>query len=101
MSEVTELRALDRESNFELGVEARFPLDLTPTKPTMWEAYEASLVQTWDPEDGSLWSDFDLSQYTAGERAAGALIWSHRAWVEHSAIAESEAVLVRVTSNIA
>ncbi|HIK97926.1 MAG TPA: hypothetical protein EYG13_00045 [Dehalococcoidia bacterium] len=96
MSEVTELRALDREANFELGIETRFPLDLTSTKPTMWEAYEASLVQTWDPEDESLWSDFDLGEYTAGERAAGALIWSHRAWVEHSAIAESEAVLVRV-----
>ena len=96
MSEVIELTALDRESNFELGVEARFPLDLTSTKPTMWEAYEASLVQAWDPEDESLWSDFDLSQYTSGERVAGALVWSHRAWVEHSAIAESEAVLVRV-----
>ena len=95
MSEVTELRALDPESNFELGIEARFPLDLTSTKPTMWEAYEASLVQTWDPEDESLWSDFDFDQYTAGERAAAALVWSHRAWVEHSAIAESEAVLVR------
>ena len=95
MSEVTELRALDPESNFELGIEARFPLDLTSTKPTMWEAYEASLVQSWDPEDESLWSDFDFDQYTAGERAAAALVWSHRAWVEHSAIAESEAVLVR------
>ena len=95
MSEATELRALDRESNFELGIEARFPLDLTSTKPTMWEAYEASLVQTWDPEDESLWLDFDFGRYTAGERAAGALVWSHRAWVEHSAIAESEAVLVR------
>jgi hypothetical protein len=95
MSEVTELGALDPESNFELGIEARFPLDLTSTKPTMWEAYEASLVQSWDPEDESLWSDFDFDRYTAGERAAGALVWSHRAWVEHSAIAESEAVLVR------
>jgi len=96
VSEVTELKAIERESAFELGAEVRFPLDLSSTKPMMWAAYEASLVQVWDPEDESLWVDFDLGQYTAEERTAGALVWSHRAWVEHSAIEESEAVLVRM-----
>lgn len=95
MAEIAELAALDRESNFELGTEARFPLDLTSTKPSMWEAYEAALEQAWDPEDQSLWPDFDGSGYSTEAAEAGALVWSHRAWVEHSAIAESEAVLVR------
>lgn len=90
-----EVAALDRESHFELGIEARFPLDLTSSRPPMWQAYEASLDEVWDPEDQSLWEGLDADRYTPEARRAAALVWSHRAWVEHSAIAESEAVLVR------
>ena len=95
MIETAELAAIDRESYFELGVEARFPLHLTSTRPSMWQAYEASLDEVWDPEDQTIWNGFDADRYAPEARQAAALVWSHRAWVEHSAIAESEAVLVR------
>lgn len=95
MSSAGELIALDSTSTFELGVEHRFPLDLTSTRPSTWEAYESSLVDVWDPEDDAWWVNFEPGQYSAEAREAGALVWSHHTWVEHSAIAESEAVLVR------
>jgi len=95
VSDAGELVALDSTSTFELGVEHRFPLDLTSTRPSTWEAYESSLVDVWDPEDDTWWVDFEPDQYSAEAREAGALVWSHHTWVEHSAIAESEAVLVR------
>ena len=47
------------------------------------------------PKTQSLWVDFDPERFSDADREAGALVWSHRAWVEYSAIAESEAVLVR------
>ena len=61
----------------------------------MWQAYEASLDEVWDPEDPTVWNGFDAGRYAPEARRSAALVWSHRAWVEHSAIAESEAVLVR------
>jgi hypothetical protein len=87
--------ARDRGRPFQLGTEQRFPLDLTARTPLQWEAYETALREAWDPEDERLWADFDPAIHSAPDRAAGALVWSHRAWVEYPAIAESEAVLIR------
>lgn len=84
---------LDRTDAFRIGVEQRFPLDLTSANPTVWDAYETALIEAWDPEDDVLWDGFDPGDI--GAREAAALVWSHRAWVEYPAIAESEAVLIR------
>ncbi len=95
MAEVNELLAVGRSAAFELGTENRFPLVLTSTKSAIWEAYESALTEVWDPEDETHWADLDPASFTAAQRQAAALVWSHRAWVDHAAMAESEAVLVR------
>lgn len=95
MSISTEALARDREQNFVLGDEHRFPLVLTGTVPSQWDAYESAIQQVWDPEAEAPWEGFDPDLFTADQREAGALVWSHRAWIDYPAIAESEAVLVR------
>jgi hypothetical protein len=91
-------RAVDRSEPFELGAERRFPLDLRPARPTMWEMYEEALRHTWDPDDARHWQDAaaELGRADGDERAAAALVWSHRAWIEFTGVAESEALLVRL-----
>jgi hypothetical protein len=95
MSVSAEAVARDRDRDFVLGTEDRFPLDLSGTNSPKWAAYESAIQHVWDPEDASLWVGFDPERFSDADREAGALVWSHRAWVEYLAIAESEAVLVR------
>ncbi len=95
LPEVSELLAVDRREDFELGTEDRFPLDLTSSRSQLWTAYEAALTEAWDPEDDKLWAGFDPVGFSSAECEAGALVWSHRAWVDHGAMVESAAVLVR------
>ncbi len=92
----SDTHALDRERPFQLGTEHRFPLDLTASQAPIWDAYELALREVWDPEDDALWDGFEPGAHSETDRRAGGLVWSHRAWVDFTAIAESEAVLVRV-----
>ncbi|MCP4903497.1 MAG: hypothetical protein P8J50_16415 [Acidimicrobiales bacterium] len=92
----SDAQSLDREQPFQLGTEHRFPLDLTASQAPIWDAYELALRETWDPEDDALWDGFEPGAHSETDRRAGGLVWSHRAWVDFTAIAESEAVLVRV-----
>lgn len=95
MTTSLETIARDRDQEFVLGSEERFPLRLTSSEAPQWDAYETSIREVWDPEDVELWSGFDPAAFSAEDRAAGALVWSHRAWTEYPAIAESEAALIR------
>lgn len=95
MTTSAEAVARDRDHAFLLGAEARFPLDLTGSVPAQWAAYEEAIDEVWDPENSTLWDGFEPELLAPRDRAAGALVWSHRTWVEYPAIAESEAVLVR------
>ncbi|MEQ8718677.1 MAG: hypothetical protein RIE08_13790 [Acidimicrobiales bacterium] len=95
MTASAETTALDLTRPFRLGTEQRFPLDLTSSSATVWDAYETALREVWDPEDEALWKGFDVATYDEATRAGGALVWSHLAWIEFPAIAESEAVLIR------
>jgi hypothetical protein len=95
MAPSVETAALDRERPFRIGAERRFPLHLTFAVPPIRDAYERSLVEAWDPEDEAHWTGFDPREHDESARRAGASVWSHLAWVEFPAIAESEAVLVR------
>lgn len=97
---MTAIDARNREVPFELGTERRFPLDLESSVPPIWDAYERSLTEVWDPESDVLWDGFDASALDDDRRAAGALTWSHLAWVEFPAIAESEAVLIRACLDV-
>ena len=92
--------ARNREVPFELGIERRFPLDLESSVPPIWDAYERSLTEVWDPESEVLWDGFEAATLSDDTRAAGALTWSHLAWVEFPAIAESEAVLIRACLDV-
>jgi hypothetical protein len=96
MTQRPDLLATDRVRPFGLGTENRFPLDLQPSRPAVWEAYEQSLTQRWDPEDPMFWNASEIESCDLEERRAAALVWSHRAWVEFTGIAESEALLVRI-----
>ncbi|NOX29155.1 MAG: hypothetical protein GXP35_03755 [Actinobacteria bacterium] len=95
MNGVNELLAVDRSHDFKLGIEDRFPLDLTSTVAQQWAAYESALTDVWDPENEVLWAGFDPASSSPTEREAGASVWSHRAWIDHGSMVESEAVLVR------
>jgi len=95
MTTSTEVLARDRDHEFILGSEERFPLRLTSSSAPRWDAYEMAIREVWDPEDDDVWSGFDPAAFSPEDRAAGALVWSHRAWIEYPAIAESEAVLIR------
>jgi hypothetical protein len=82
-------------SRFVLPEEQRYPLDLTSRLADVRRLYEEAAGDRWDPE-----TDVDLSAVGTGlddaARRAGALVWSHRAWLEYRGIAESEAALVRL-----
>ncbi len=77
-----------------LPEEQRYPLDLTSRLADVRSLYEEAARDRWDPED------VDISTVGVGlsedARRAGALVWSHRAWLEYRGIAESEAALVRL-----
>jgi hypothetical protein len=77
-----------------LPEEQRYPLDLTSRLADVRRLYEEAARDRWDPED------VDLSTVGTGvsepARRAGALVWSHRAWLAYRGIAESEAALVRL-----
>ena len=87
--------ARDRDQEFKLGTEQRFPLNLTGQIESAWSAYETAIREVWDPEDPVHWTEFDPTSFDQSARMAGALVWSHRTWIDFPAIAESEAVLVR------
>jgi hypothetical protein len=78
-----------------LPEEQRYPLDLTSHLTDVRRLYEEAARDRWDPE-----VDVDLTGVGAGlspeARRAGALVWSHRAWLEYRGIGESEAALVRL-----
>jgi hypothetical protein len=106
----TEAAAVRPGVVFELGTEQRYPLDLVSRSATIRQLYLDASADRWDPE-----TDVDLAELAdltgvsedgiengaekgteAAQRRAGALVWSHRAWLEYRGIRESEAALVRM-----
>lgn len=91
----TEASALIPGRATEMPVEQRYPLDLVSRLGDVRQLYLDASADRWDPE-----TDIDLSglgsEATEVQRAAGALVWSHRAWLEYRGIGESEAALVRM-----
>ncbi len=59
------------------------------------QLYLDATADRWDPE-----TDIDLTGFgdgaTEAQRRSGALVWSHRAWLEYRGIGESETALVRM-----
>jgi hypothetical protein len=77
-----------------LPEEQRYPLDLTSRLADVRRLYEDAARDRWDPEDVDLATVGAATPEAA--RRSGALVWSHRAWLEYRGIAESEAALVRL-----
>lgn len=76
-------------------VERRFPLDLSDSIDAIRELYEAGKRSRWDPERDVPWAELDLSRHSQPVREAARRVWSRRAWIEYTGLAETPALLIR------
>ncbi len=77
-------------------VESRFPLELKRSIDSIRELYEIGKQQRWNPETDIAWPAFKPEHYDAATRDAARLVWSRRAWIEYSGLAETPAILIRL-----
>ncbi|MET4576645.1 hypothetical protein [Ottowia thiooxydans] len=78
-----------------LMVERRFPLDLHRSIQSIRELYETGKQRRWSPVKDIDWSKLDLSTYSPAALQAAQQIWSRRAWLEYTGLAETPALLIR------
>ncbi|MEO8858860.1 MAG: hypothetical protein ABI343_17900 [Burkholderiaceae bacterium] len=78
-----------------LNVERRFPLDLRQSDHAIRALYEEAKAGHWIPNTDLPWDTFDANAFDAGQRSAAARVWSRRAWIEYTGIAETPALLIR------
>lgn len=78
-----------------LTVERRFPLDLRQSDQAIRALYEEAKSGHWIPATDVPWDSFDASAFDAEQRAAAARLWSRRAWIEYTGMAETPALLIR------
>ena len=78
-----------------LYVEERFPLDLNCTIAPIRALYEAAKLARWDPYRDIAWEGFSPSRFEARVLDAARRVWSRRAWIEYTGLAETPALLVR------
>jgi hypothetical protein len=76
-------------------VERRFPLDLAESVGAIRELYETGKASRWDPQRDVAWEQFDARAHDAATLAAARKVWSRRAWVEYTGLAETPALLIR------
>ena len=75
--------------------EARYPLELAPAMPDVWELWQRAKTLEWDPEMDIPWAELRPERYTEEQIMAARLHWSRRTWGEYGAISESPALLLR------
>jgi hypothetical protein len=76
-------------------VERRFPLDLARSIGAIRELYEAGKASRWDPERDVPWAAFDRAAHGAAALEAARRVWSRRAWIEYTGLAETPALIIR------
>ena len=76
-------------------VERRFPLDLDRSIDAIRELYEAGKTARWDPSRDIAWGEFDARAPGAPALEAARKVWSRRAWIEYTGLAETPALLIR------
>ncbi|GAA4355348.1 hypothetical protein GCM10023165_47380 [Variovorax defluvii] len=76
-------------------VERRFPLDLQRSILSIRELYEAGKQQHWVPQKDIAWSELDPGAWPPPVVEAARQVWSRRAWVEYTGLAETPALLIR------
>ncbi len=78
-----------------ITVERRFPLDLQRSIQSIRALYETGKMQRWSPGKDIHWEQLDLSAYSPAVREAAQQVWSRRAWLEYTGLAETPALLIR------
>lgn len=78
-----------------LAVERRFPLDLRRSIVSIRELYETGKQQRWVPEKDIDWAQLAPTDWPAPVREAARRVWSRRAWIEYTGLAETPALLIR------
>lgn len=76
-------------------VERRFPLDLHRSIQSIRELYETGKQQHWSPGKDIDWDKLDPSAYSPAQLEAARQVWSRRAWLEYTGLAETPALLIR------
>jgi hypothetical protein len=76
-------------------VERRFPLDLAQSIGSIRELYEAGKTARWDPVRDVAWQAFNRGAYASAVLEAARRVWSRRAWIEYTGLAETPALLIR------
>jgi hypothetical protein len=78
-----------------LLVERRFPLALKRSIGAIRELYETGKQSRWVPAKDIAWERFDAAAWPAAALEAARQVWSRRAWVEYTGLAETPALLIR------
>lgn len=78
-----------------INVERRFPLDLRQSDQAIRELYEAAKRGRWKPDADIPWEKFNASAYDAATLDAARKVWSRRAWLEYTGLAETPALIIR------
>jgi len=76
-------------------VERRFPLDLAGSIASIRQLYETGKQDRWNPDAQIAWGDLDQAAIPQAARDAARLVWSRRAWLEYTGLAETPALLIR------
>lgn len=79
----------------QILVERRFPLDLHRSIQSIRDLYETGKQQRWSPIKEIDWSKLDPSSYSPAVLEAARQVWSRRAWLEYTGLAETPALLIR------
>src|SRR3990167_3461615 len=75
--------------------ETRFPLNLAVSIPAIDRLYEESKLDIWAPADDVDWTSGQLDAIASEQLQAARRVWSRRAWLEYTGIAETPALLLR------
>ena len=79
--------------------ETRYPLELAPAMPDVWELWQRAKTLPWDPETDIPWEELHPERYPEEQIMAARLHWSRRTWGEYGAISESPTLSVRFTQD--
>lgn len=78
-----------------IQVERRFPLALHASIDSIRDLYETAKRSRWDPIQDVPWERLDAGRHAADVRDAARAVWSRRAWIEYTGMAETPALLIR------
>ena len=60
--------------------ETRYPLELAPAMPDVWELWQRAKTLPWDPETDIPWEELHPERYPEEQIMAARLHWSRRTW---------------------